>query len=123
MNYMILNYETIRSSFHTDSSPQRGRAGSTDASWMQAKAPQQARVKAAILLGAMSAPAIFSTPCTMGFPWTRTAAHSLLNRLLHNAHMTIKSEAPATACGVRQRDAKSCSIKRKDTQSGSTFVS
>jgi len=87
---------------------------------MQAKALQQAHVKAAVPLAAMSALAISSPPCRVGFSWTRTAAHSLLDRQGHNAHMTIKSEAPATACGARQRVAKPWTIKRKNTRSDAT---
>jgi hypothetical protein len=59
---------------------------------MQAKALQQARVKAATVLAAMSALGISSAPYRVGFPWTRAAVHSLLDRLVHIAHMRIKSE-------------------------------
>jgi hypothetical protein len=68
---------------------------------MQAEALQQVRVKAAILVAAISALAVFSAPCRVGFSWTRTAAQSFLDRAVHNAYMTIKSEAPATAIGTR----------------------
>jgi hypothetical protein len=90
---------------------------------MQAKALQQARVKAAVLLAAVSALAIFSAPYRVGFSWTRAAAHSFLDRLVHSAHMTIRSEGAPTARGGSGDTAKACSIKRKDTQSGSTSVS
>jgi hypothetical protein len=74
-----------------------------EASCMQAKVLQQAHVKAAILLAAMSALAIFSAPYRVGFSSTRTAAHSLLDRLVHSAHITTKSEGPAAAGGVTRR--------------------
>jgi hypothetical protein len=66
---------------------------------MQATTLQQAGVKTAILLAAMSALAIFSAPCRVGFFSTRTAAHRLLDRQVHNAHMTATSAASATASG------------------------
>jgi hypothetical protein len=73
------------------------------ASCMQAKVPQQAHAKAAILLAAMSALAIFSVPYRVGSSSTRTAAHSLLDRQVHSAHMTVKSAAPAAAGGGTRR--------------------
>jgi AraC-like DNA-binding protein len=103
VNNIIVNCKTIRSSFHTDSSPQTGRGRSMEASCVQAKVLQQAHVQAAILLAAMSALAIFSAPYRVGFSSTRTAAHSLLDRQVHNAHMTIKSEGPAAAGGATRR--------------------
>jgi hypothetical protein len=70
---------------------------------MQATTLQQAGVKAAILLAAMSALAIFSAPCRVGFSSTRTTAHRLLDRQVHNAHMTVTSAPPASATKGAQR--------------------
>ena len=96
---MVFTYETIRSRFHTDCTPQKGRARSAKVSCTQARALRQARVKAASLLAAISKLAIFPGPRRAGIPRTRSAADSLLDRLLHDAHMPMKSEAPATASG------------------------
>ena len=73
-----------------------------EASTVQAKGLPRACVKAAMLLAAINALAILAAPCTVGFSWTRTAAHSLLDRQVRNAHMRVKSQAAPTASGGAQ---------------------
>ncbi len=71
---MIPTYEIVRSSFPTDSSPQIRRVRGVKASRLRARALQPAGVKAAILLAAMSALAIFSAPCSVAFSATSASA-------------------------------------------------
>ncbi len=76
---MIPTCKTFRIGFHANPSPQTGGTESREARCWQTRALQSAGVKAAILLAAMSALAIFLAPCTVGFSVTSAAPAASLS--------------------------------------------